>query len=121
MDFPRLQIILLTATLLVIHFIFLDLHISATWLLIFATVLCFIWQLWWILPYTFFWPKEVKTSKVHDPDKQLSIITSNVLKTNRNSDALISLITKYQPDILVTLESDKWWENKLKVLGRHAV
>ena len=116
MDFPRLQIILLAATLIVIHFIFLDLHISATWLLIFATVLCFIWQLWWILPYTFLWSKEVKTSKVHDPDKQLSIITSNVLKTNRNSYALISLITKYQPDILVTLESDKWWENKLKVL-----
>lgn len=116
MDFPRLQIAFLAAALLIAHFLFLDHQMSATWLLISATALCFFWQLWWILPYTFLWPKEVKTTKVRDPNKQLSIITSNVLKTNRNSDSLIGLVRKYQPDILVTLESDKWWENKLKVL-----
>jgi len=116
MDFPRLQIAILSAALLIIHFIFLDLHMMATWLLISATGLCLFWQLWWVLPYTLIWPNEVKASKVVDPDRQLSIITSNVLKTNRNSDALIALVREYKPDILVTLESDKWWENSLKVL-----
>ncbi len=116
MDFPRLQIAFLAAALLIVHLLFLDHRMSVTWLLVFATALCLFWQLWWILPYTFLWPKEVKTTKVRDPKKQLSIITSNVLKTNRKSDALIGLVTKYQPDILVTLESDTWWENKLKVL-----
>jgi len=116
MDFPRLQIAFLAAALLIAHFLFLDFEMKITWLLITATALSLFWQLWWILPYTFLWPKEVKTSKVRDPNKQLSIITSNVLKTNRNSDALIRLVEKYQPDILVTLESDKWWGDQLKVL-----
>jgi len=116
MDFPRLQIALLAAALFIVHFIFLDLQMIVTWLLIFATGLCLFWQLWWVLPYTRIWPNEVKTSKAIDPDRQLSIITSNVLKTNRNSDALIDLVREYRPDILVTLESDKWWENRLKVL-----
>ncbi len=116
MDFPRLQIALLAAALLIVHFIFLDLQMSVTWLLISATSLCFLWQLWWVLPYTLVWPNEVKSAKVHDPNRQLSVITSNVLKTNRNSDALIDIVTEFQPDILVTLESDKWWENKLKAV-----
>ena len=115
-DFPRLQIAILAASLLVADILFLDLQTSHAWLLIFATVLCLFWQLWWILPYTVFWSKEVKTSIDDDPKKQLSIMTSNVLKTNRNSDALIALVTKYQPDILVTLESDSWWEKQLAVL-----
>lgn len=116
MDFPRLQIALLAAALLIVHFIFLDLQMIVTWLLISATALCFFWQLWWVLPYTLIWPSEVKTSKEIDPNRQLSIITSNVLKTNRNSDALIALVIEYRSDILVTLESDQWWENKFKVL-----
>jgi endonuclease/exonuclease/phosphatase (EEP) superfamily protein YafD len=77
------------------------------------------------LPYTPIWPKEVKTAQKNNnivsgsdlgTDQQLSVITANVLKKNRNSDALISLVKQYQPDILVTLESDKWWEDKLDVL-----
>lgn len=116
MDFPRLQIALLAGALLIVHFVFLDLHAVVSGWLISATALCFFWQLWWVLPYTRIWPNEVKTSQANDPNRQLSIITSNVLKTNRNSDALIDIVTACRPDILVTLESDKWWENSLKVL-----
>ena len=84
--------------------------------LITATVLCLIWQLWWILPYTFLWPREVKTSSHGNAHNQLSILTSNVLTPNRKADALIELVKKHQPDVLVTLESDQWWEDKLKVI-----
>lgn len=116
MDFPRLQITVLAGLLLVVDFVFLDLNMPLTWLLMTATTLCFLWQLWWVLPYTLIWPHEVKTASATDPNKQLSIITANVLKTNRNSAALIDLVNDYQPDILVTLETDQWWENQLKVL-----
>lgn len=118
MDFPRLQIASISAFLLIFHFIFLDLQVAFSWLLISATAACFLLQLWWVLPYTVFWRKEVLTSKSANKTKQLSIITSNVLQTNHNSDALIDLVAQYEPDILVTLESDKWWENKLSVLEK---
>lgn len=116
MDFPRLQIAVISAITLTYNFIFLDMNMSITWLLVFTAFFCLAWQLWWVLPYTFLWPKEVKTSKLDNANKELSIMTSNVLKTNHNSDALIDLVSSNKPDILVTLESDKWWENKLKVL-----
>ena len=116
MDFPRLQFSILAAILLVAHVVFLDLEMMNTQVLIFATALCLVWQLCWILPYTFLYPKEVKTSTESDADKQLSIITSNVLTPNHNAAALIKLVKQHKPDVLVTLESDQWWENELKVL-----
>ena len=116
LDFPRLQIAVLAVVLLIVQFVFLALHMPLVWLLITATALCFVWQLCWVLPYTLIWPHEVKTSKASDPDRQLSIITANVLQTNRNSAALLTLVSQHQPDILVTLESDQWWECRLNVL-----
>lgn len=116
MDFPRLQIAVIAAVVLLADFVFMDLHASVTWALISVTALCLMWQLWWILPYTPLWPKEVKTATDGSPERQLSILTSNVLTPNRNADALIKLVKLHQPDILVTLESDQWWEDQLSAL-----
>lgn len=116
LDFPRLQIAIIAAALLLIEFILLDIQSPFTWALISAVILCLIWQLWWILPYTFLWTREVATSSASIPENKLSILTSNVLKSNRNADALIRLVKKHNPDVLVTMESDQWWEDKLNVL-----
>ena len=78
MDFPRLQIAFLAGALLLVHVIFLDLTLNVTYLFIYAaTTLCLLWQLWWVLPYTVFWRKEVKTSKVMDHNKTFSVMTAN--------------------------------------------
>lgn len=111
-----MQFSMFAAVLLLAHFLFLDIEMLVTQALISGTVLCLIWQMWWILPYTFIWPNEVLTSSISDSDAQLSILISNVLTPNRNADALIDVVEKHQPDIVVTLESDQWWEDRLKVL-----
>jgi len=116
MDFPRLQIMVFSSALLIAIILFLDKRLPLTLILISTTAICLIWHLWWILPYTPLWPKEVKSCKEHKPERKLSIITSNVLTPNRNAEALIKLVKKHQPDILLTLESDHWWQEQLKVL-----
>lgn len=116
MDFPRVQIAFMAAVLLVINCLCLDLTRAFSWCLVAAAGVCLLWQLKWVLPYTRVWSKEVNASKGSDPARELSIITANVLKTNRNSDALVELVSQYQPDILVTLESDKWWESRLEAI-----
>jgi len=116
MDFPRLQLMLFALAVLIAIFVFLDTGKAVTLVMATVTAICLIWQLWWILPYTPLWSKEVEFSKDANSERQLSIITSNVLTPNRNVEALIALVKKYQPDILVTLESDLWWQEQLKVL-----
>jgi len=116
MDFPRLQFMLFAAALLIAHLLLLDRDTISAQVLIFATMVCLVWQLWWILPFTFLWRKEVKASSDSSPEKQLSILTSNVFTPNRNAAALIDLVKRHKPDVLVTLESDQWWQDQLDVL-----
>lgn len=115
-DFPRLQITFFSAGLMIALLVFLDWQQPLTLLMLGTTTLCFAWQLWWILPYTPVWPIEVKSATSLDPGRILSIITANVLTTNRNARALINQVQTHQPDILVTLESDQWWQDQLQEL-----
>lgn len=118
MDFPRLQIAIIAAGLLMFDIAVLDLSSFISWLIIAAATFCLVWQLTWVLPYTCFWRKEVLSSIDNNPARLLSIITANVLQTNKNSGALIERVNEYQPDVLVTLESDVWWEKQLEVVEK---
>ena len=115
-DFPRLQIACLALVLLLLQLALLEMESVATWLMVLATTASLAGQLWWIAPYTALWRRQVKTAQKRDPDYALTILTSNVLTPNRNAQALIRLVQEHTPDVLVTLESDKWWEEQLAVL-----
>jgi hypothetical protein len=58
--------------------------------------------------------KRVKSCKDEDPDRRLSIITSTSLHPIGMLAHYWILVNKYQPDILVTLESDLWWKSSLQ-------
>jgi endonuclease/exonuclease/phosphatase (EEP) superfamily protein YafD len=116
MDFPRLQLAAIALALVLVQALSLDLAETQTWVLMGITLLCLTWQLWWITPYTIFWRNEVKTTKNPNPDCKLSILASNVLTSNRNADVLLKLVDQYKPDVLVTLESDEWWQRHLDAL-----
>jgi endonuclease/exonuclease/phosphatase (EEP) superfamily protein YafD len=117
MDFPRLQLAAIALVLILVQAISLDFAEAHAWALIGITLVCLAWQLWWIIPYTVLWRAEVKTTKNPSPDPKLSILTANVLTANRNADALLKLVNEYEPDVLVTLESDEWWQRHLDTLA----
>ena len=116
LDFPRLQLFQIILVVFFIEILLLDLSLIQTWGLIAIALLCLIYQAWWILPYTRLFPAEVKAANTIDDTKRIKIITANVLMPNRNAEELIALVREYQPDILVTLESDIWWQTKLDML-----
>lgn len=116
MDFPRIQLATFASFLLLLQIISLDLGIVQAWALIATTMACLAWQLWWVMPYTPLWPSEVKTTTIPNPDRKLSILTANVLMHNRQADTFLKQVRTYQPDVLVTLESDEWWQDQLDTL-----
>lgn len=120
LDFPRLQLSIVTFTLFCIELFTLPLSSLNSWLLIIPTLSCFFYQTCWIYPYTKLAKPEVKTSLKKQSDaikSSISIITANVLMTNRNARQLLNLVKQYDPDILVTLETNKWWESHLDSLS----
>lgn len=116
LDFPRLQLsglalALLAAGLLIAGFqgmtpvIFLGLLVCLG---------CVAFQAWWIIPYTRFWPVEVLDANGAKPC--LRLMTANVLTTNRGAPRFVSMVREHNPDILITLESDAWWQQHLDTL-----
>lgn len=116
LDFPRLQLAVLAFLLLLSQMVLLDIASPIAWTLMAISLSCLCWQLWWILPYTPLWRPEVKRTLHSETGNRLSILTANVLMTNTRAETLLSLVRQYQPDILVTLESDHWWQQQLDTL-----
>jgi endonuclease/exonuclease/phosphatase (EEP) superfamily protein YafD len=116
LDFPRMQLTLIALGLLLLECWLLDWSRPQTWGLSLVTLFCFAYQACWIFPYTKLFPVEVKSTKNTDDRRVISILTANVLTPNRNAKGLIDLVRENKPDILVTLESDNWWQSKLDAL-----
>lgn len=120
LDFPRLQFAALATLLFALQLCWLDLAQPFSWLLLSTTLLCLGYQLWWIVPYTALYPVEVlaacKDSQPRSGESDISIITANVLTSNRNASAFLALVEVHTPDIVVTLESDDWWQSQLDTL-----
>ena len=115
-DFPRLQIAIISIICLPINLIFANAHHQGFWLLALINVLCLIYQTKQIIAYTRLSKPEVLIYKGADDDRTISLLTSNVLTENRQAHLLLEQIHRLQPDIVLTLESDDWWQAQLDVL-----
>tara|TARA_R110000796_G_scaffold69038_1_gene157709 strand:+ start:261 stop:1331 length:1071 start_codon:yes stop_codon:yes gene_type:complete len=111
-EFPRLQII----SLALVTFIATAILVEAgpwQWVALLASGITFLIQGYYIMPFTRLWPIQVKTAKSNDEDKTITLLIANVLTPNRQAQPLIDMIKQHQPDIVLTLESDQWWQDQL--------
>lgn len=118
LNFPRLGFFIALAFCLVFALALKKWHSIGNKLFI-ATVLAAISiQAYIIFPYTFFAPNPVPEAdrSFRDQPADVSIMVANVLMTNRETEEFLEIVHEASPDILVTLEPDKWWMEKLAVL-----
>ncbi|WP_198676502.1 endonuclease/exonuclease/phosphatase family protein [Aliidiomarina soli] len=115
-DFPRLQTFCLGCLLLIVELFVLDLTQTISYLPLAMTALFLLAQGWWIYPYTKLASAEVKWAKPAKDSARVSLLCCNVLTPNREAKRLLKLVDEWQPDLLVTLESDDWWEEQLESL-----
>lgn len=113
-DFPRLQLAVIAAGLA----IGLGACVGDTppWVTLAALAAagCLLYHLAWIVRYTPLWRCEVRQAT--PGGTRVRIMAANVLMTNRNTTALTALVRQHAPDILVTLETDSYWEEALDAL-----
>jgi endonuclease/exonuclease/phosphatase (EEP) superfamily protein YafD len=116
LDFPRLQLFAITAAVLAIDLVLAFDGGRAAWLVPVAAAGCLLYHAWWITPYTRWFPLEVKTAAAAEAGETLRVLVSNVLMSNRNARSLLDLVHTHRPHVLVTLESDTWWQQQLDTL-----
>lgn len=122
LEYPRVQKWVLTLITLVLWF---SLAEAAAWLfwgvgvILIAAVL---YLSYLVFPYLPVAPREVKTVSAGGATKasgQLSLLIANVYQYNRKVEPLLSYIERLQPDIVVLLETDKWWMEQLQSVREH--
>lgn len=119
-DFPRLQILVLGLIALVLLLVWDQPWDLRREIVFTALIAALAYQLKMVLPYTFIWKKQVKKVHKHqlNPDKQISLIVSNVLTPNDKYHLLVEQIQKHQPDLVLTLETDLIWQKALAVIEK---
>lgn len=117
-DFPRIQISVLILVVLISISMISPYDSLWHYVINILLALSLLYQVVNIFPYTPLAKKQVLTFKGNDPNAIISILVSNVLTPNKEYHRLINLVKKKQPDILLTLESDKTWEKELEVLEK---
>jgi len=75
---------------------------------------CLIYQGWRIFPFPRLARRQVHSAKHPRPSDELTLLVANVLMTNRAVDRLLALIRRYDPDLILLVETDAWWTNQLQ-------
>lgn len=111
-DFPRLQFFVIAILVGLAHWLLVQ--VDWRWLSIVACVLVALIQGAHILPWTPLWSKPVKAATCTDEKRYITLLIANVLTPNRNAEGLLRQIHEHRPDVVITLESDQWWEEQLE-------
>ncbi len=112
-DFPRIQIAcgaLITAFLMLAFF-----YPYSVGEIVFISILllCVVYQVYCILPYIPFFPKQVETLKPSESNEIVKLLISNVLMENEDTKRLKNLIKSVQPDIFLLAEVNKKWTDAM--------
>jgi endonuclease/exonuclease/phosphatase (EEP) superfamily protein YafD len=74
------------------------------------------YQTYRIFPYTRFALRQVRDALLGDGSRSLRILIANVLMGNRRDVAFVLLVRETDPDLILAVETDAWWDERLGVL-----
>ncbi|MGJ8633942.1 MAG: endonuclease/exonuclease/phosphatase family protein [Luteolibacter sp.] len=115
-DFPRIQLLCLGVFTLLGLFLlsFKDAEWGRDLVIVLALSLALGALVFWLRPYTRLHRKQVLNG---DGKTGIKTLVSNVLMTNRESDGLLAMIRKHEPDLIIALETDHWWTRQIAAVS----
>ncbi len=114
-DFVRLQSIAIELVLIFLFIFFGNFNGWIDWAIVLGLVIALIYQIVKVFKYSSFYPRK----KPDFPsDGMISLLAANVLQTNTHYEKLIAEIKEHDPDIVVTMESNKDWEKGLSKIEK---
>ncbi|WP_372720146.1 endonuclease/exonuclease/phosphatase family protein [Novipirellula sp.] len=113
-DYPRIQLLCVYLVTLAVMLL-VRRHRPTKWLAAGLLVACVI-QGYWIFPYMPFAPKRVQWAQQQDPAARLRIVSMNVLQENDNAAAVLEIVRREKPDVLVLCEVNSRWLDSLAAL-----
>jgi endonuclease/exonuclease/phosphatase (EEP) superfamily protein YafD len=116
LDFPRRQIALVTLVGIPSYVALAGLHDALDWIMVVSLAICAVYQLARIGVYTPLFAKEAKDAAACADDRRFGIVVANVLTPNRDAGALLRIVRARDPDLMLFVETDDWWQEQLDPL-----
>lgn len=115
-DFPRLQVAVLLALVGLAHALTFDgtSFVDVSFGLVLAG--CLADQCFRIFPYTPLAPRQVLDAPPGDGTRSIRLLISNVQMRNRRHDDFMAVVREADPDLILAVETDAWWDERLRVL-----
>ncbi len=112
-EYGKIQLLLLQSITLLFSFISLNEHSILSKTLQALTLIFIILHLIALYKFTPFY-KTVQKKHCEKSSEKITAISANVYQENNDYDKFNQLITKYNPDLFLTIESDSKWDEALK-------
>ncbi|MFV8225634.1 endonuclease/exonuclease/phosphatase family protein [Christiangramia aquimixticola] len=116
-EFGRIQLTVLLLLNLILGFQFIENRNGLFWGIHSIEAALIVYNLIILIPYTTLY-KRNKYSGISRHSLSVSIISVNVYQFNENYGKLIDLVNDTDPDILLTMETNKEWEDAIQVLEK---
>lgn len=117
-DFPKTQLAVLIV-LVLLAFPFAVGELTTPYLLLaLALVAALAAHLFRVFPYTPLAATQVVRETDGDTASRIRLLIANVLMHNRRADDFIALVRRYDPDVVMAVETDRWWDERLSTLDR---
>ena len=117
-DFPRVQVATVGVAALALWIATGPWTEALSAIFTVALIVAVAYQAGMIWRYTRLAPREVQQARHAAPENTISLVVSNVLQTNRTADRLIEVLESADADVVLCVETDDWWRNRLDVLRR---
>lgn len=115
-DFPRMQVAVLIGAVLLAAPMTLDRRRPRSWALAVGLLGALAYQLLLIWPYTPLKATEVALTASCPATSRVRLLIANVLMTNRSAEPLLEYVRQLDPDVVLLVETDAWWDGRLEGL-----
>ncbi|MES2827463.1 MAG: endonuclease/exonuclease/phosphatase family protein [Bacteroidota bacterium] len=115
-EYPRLQKLVLNVVLVALNIWFLPIETHQK--IVFGLLIInLIYLLYLVLPFTILGRRQIVSSTKPDGDNNISLLVANVYQDNRESKKYIDLINQCDPDVVLMVETNLWWQQQMDEIG----
>lgn len=115
-EYPRLQKWAITFFLLALYALLTDFQVWYQWGFLAALLSNLAYLSYQIYPFLPFAKRQMKQADPVSAQEGFSLMISNVLQDNQDTDRLVALIKKRKPNLVVLSETDRLWAQAMKAI-----